>query len=183
MKLRSIVSSLIAASLVLASTHPVDAQNRRPARVSSLTEMPCQNINGLYLKGINEDIPVGLEIFRAVSRLVYYTLSDGIIPKQAVQIACRLAQVREKPKYKTLTIAFAMSDSNPRSNGSQIRFSVYKDGKPYGYKDVTKGEKLLWQVDVTGVRSLALEVECIRDTNFSNWKDCPPLYFFEDTLK
>jgi hypothetical protein len=178
MKLRPIVSSLIAASLLLASTHPVDAQKKRPAGVASLTEMPCQSISGaLRLEGINEDIPVGLEIFRAVSVLKTSRYIDvGGIPKQAVQIACRIAQVKEKPKYKTLTLAFAMNDS--QSNGSQqIRLSLYKDGKSYGYKDISKGEKLLWQIDVTGTRSLALEVECTRGNG------CPVLYFFEDTLK
>jgi len=181
MKLRPIVSSLIAASLLIASTHPVDAQKKRPAGVASLAEMPCKGIRGNY-EATNEDISVGLEIFASVSRFISYGIWHGI-PKdnQVLQVVCRLAQSKEKPKYKTLTLAFGMNDSDKRSNGAQIRFSLYKDGKAYDYKDVTRGEKLLWQVDVTGTRSLALEAECLRTIHNSGY--CPPLFFFEDTLQ
>jgi hypothetical protein len=176
MKLRPIVSSLIAASLLLASTHPVDAQKKRPSGVGSLAEMSCQSIKGKYA-ATNGDVSVGLEIFRAIAEF-----DDGrwhsIFGNDPYQVVCRLAAAKEKPKYKTLTLAFGMDDKEA-NNDQQIRLSLYKDGKAYDYKDITKGEKLLWQIDVTGTRSLALEVECIKGKN----KACPRLYFFEDTLK
>lgn len=181
MKLRSIVSSLIAASLVLASTHPVEAQKKRPVGVASLAEMSCQSIKGGSYRATNEDIPVGLEIFRAVS------VTGDINNREVRQYVCRLAQPKEKPKYKTLTLAFGLSDKDHRNKNSPVvRLSLYKDGKAYEYKDIAGGEKLLWQVDVTGVRSLAVETECVKSGFLPNdWRvgQCPDIYFFEDTLK
>jgi hypothetical protein len=140
--------------------------------------MSCQKVSGGAYDAINKDVSVGLEIFRSIA-VFRTTLWNTILGTG--QVVCRLAQTKEKPKYKTLTLAFGMNDQDA-SNESQIRLSLYKDGNAYGYKDVIKGEKSLWQVDITGTRSLALEAECIRPvTNATG--NCPQIYFFEDTLK
>jgi hypothetical protein len=164
-----------AASLLIASNHPVDAQKKRPTGVASLAEMSCQSIKGKNYEATNQDIPVGLEVFRAVGLLHWMGL-NGV-----TQVACRLAQPKEKPKYKTLTLAFGFHDGDQSIDGSTVRLSLYRDGQAYGYKDISKGEKLLWQVDVMGTRSLAIETECIRGGGSQNF--CPTLFFFEDTLK
>ena len=137
MKLRPIVSSLIATSLLIASIHPVDAQKKRPTGVGSLVEMSCKSIKGGYYEAKNEDIPVGLEVFRAMA-----FLNSNMTKGELIQIACRLAQPKEKPKYKTLTLAFGLDDSSSTSDGALLRLSLYKDGQAYGYKDINKGEKL-----------------------------------------
>ncbi|MFM7438833.1 MAG: hypothetical protein ACKO2V_09550, partial [Snowella sp.] len=61
MKLRPIVSILIAVSLLIASTHPVDAQKKRPTGVASLLEMSCQPVSGGQYVPRNQDISVGFE--------------------------------------------------------------------------------------------------------------------------
>ena len=158
----------------------MDAQKKRPAGIASLAEMSCQSIKGGSYQAKNEDIPVGLEIFRSVS------VSGNIHNSEVRQFVCRLAQPKEKPKYKTLTFAFGLSDKDYRNiNASVVRLSLYKDGKAYGYKDITRGEKLLWQVDVTGVRSLAVETECVKSGIPKHYgaNECPDIWFFEDTLK
>lgn len=186
MKLPSILSSLIATSLLMASIHPVEAQKKRPAGVSSLAEMSCQNLKGEY-DAKNEDISVGLEIFRAVGVLLNDSGFTGgaIVQNRGVaQVVCRLAQPKEKPKYKTLTLAFGLSDRSKHSSESLVRLTLYKDGQEYGYKDISKGEKMLWQVDITGTRSIALEAECLRGPEvYMSSPGCAGLWFFEDTLK
>lgn len=67
-------------------------------------------------------------------------------------------------------------------NGSIVRLSIYRDGNSYKYQDVMKGQLLRLPIDVTNVRSIALEVECLKVSSNDN-NACPALIFFQDTLQ
>jgi hypothetical protein len=178
---RKSISIVLAVVVLTLATDLVQAQRRRPPGTASLGEMNCQGINGGRYEVINEDIPIGLEIFRAVAYLQgsgsYSIGSQG----QSVQVACRLAASGEKPKFRTLNFAFGFSDKHKEDTyrkGSLVRLSIYKDGNFAEYRDVTFGQKLVWPINVANVRSIALEAECKRTSQY-----CPPLYFYQDILE
>ncbi|OCQ91668.1 hypothetical protein BCD67_09170 [Oscillatoriales cyanobacterium USR001] len=173
--LRKSISVVLTVAVLTLATDLVQAQRRRPG-TASLGEMNCQQIKGGVYDVINEDIPIGLEIYRAVA---YLGNARWMYESRPVQVACRLAEPGQKPKFKTLTLAFGLPDS--LSKGALVRLSIYKDGNFAGYKDVTAGEKLLWPINVTNVRSIALEGECKRPSERSS--ECPALYFYQDILE
>lgn len=173
---RKSISIVLAVAVLTLATDLVQAQRQRPRGAGSLGEMKCQQIKeGSYI-AINEDIPIGLEIYRAVAYL-----GNGIFiyEKRPAQVACRLATSGEKPRFKTLTLGFGLPDNHPYSKGALVRLSLYKDGNFFDYKDVTMGEQFIWPINVTNVRSIALESDCRRAQSGT----CPALYFFQDILE
>ncbi|MEG4984653.1 hypothetical protein QUB08_02550 [Microcoleus sp. BR0-C5] len=174
-KMQRLISGFLTVAVLALATDLVQAQRQRPRGAGSLGEMKCQQIKGGVYDAINEDIPIGLEIYRAVA----YLGNARWIYDRPVQVACRLAAPGEKPRFKTLTLAFGLPDNV--SKGALVRLSIYKDGNFAGYKDVTFGEKLLWPINVTNVRSIALEGECKRPSERSS--SCPAIYFYQDILE
>lgn len=81
-----------------------------------------------------------------------------------------------------MTLAVGFDDSFYLSKGSLVRLSIYKDGKPKGYIDISKGKKSLVTIDVQNTRSIGLELKCLRGSSNRN-DSCPPVYFFEDILE
>lgn len=176
MKLRKIIAGIVLTSMMLSTSSSAQAQ-RRTSRTASLAQMSCQGINrndNYYAK--NQDVPIGLEMFRAVAEL-----NNGVFIEQEnpATVVCRLAAAGQSPKYRTLTLAFGLSDKSYYLSSSTVRLAIYKDGNLFEYKDVTPGEKLLWNVDVSGTRSLAMKAGCLR----SRGRVCPRIYFFEDILE
>lgn len=177
---RKSLSVVLTVAVLTLATDLVQAQRRRPPGTASLGEMNCQGINGGTYEVINQDIPIGLEIFRAVA---YF----GNRPQSSIgkgrleQVACRLAEPGQKPRFKTLTLGFGFSDNSSKSydNGALVRLTIYKDGNFADYRDVTFGQKLLLPINVTNVRSIALEGECKR----SPINNCPVLYIYQDILE
>ncbi|MGB5963321.1 MAG: hypothetical protein WBG73_21980 [Coleofasciculaceae cyanobacterium] len=181
MNMRQIISSLIIGTVLISTANHVQAQSRRPSGVASLGEMGCQTVasDGEY-KNVNEDIPIGREIFRAVAYLG--SSWGGIDRDNPTKVACRLAAVNAAPQFKTLTLSFGLSENSNHIDGSVIvRLSVYKDGNFYGEQTISRGEKIRWPIDVTNTRSLALETECIRLKQNSVY--CPAIWIVEDVLR
>jgi hypothetical protein len=178
-KLRQLIAGLMTATVLVSSTTPVDAQ-KRSVGVASLGEMSCQNIEKGKYEAINRDFPVGLQMFRGIAKV--YTHGDFIDNEYTSQVVCRITEAGQRSKYKTLNLVFGIADNNKRVNGALVRLSVYRDGNFYKYEDVTKGQLSTLPIDVTNVRSIALEVECKRGT-VKNKNQCPELIFFQDILK
>ena len=184
MKIGKVIFGLIAFAVTFSGNQLVEAQSRPPG-VFSLGEMGCREIEGRQYSPINKDIPIGFEIYRAVGVFGRY-YNWGFSKKEPSQkTACRLASNGEKPKFKTLTLAVGFDDSNIFSNGALLRLSIYKDGKPEKYIDISKGQKSLVTIDVQNTRSIGLELKCLRNVQQGlNGDDaCPPVYFFEDVLE
>lgn len=164
----------------LYSLGALSASAQRPPGVASLGEMPCQGVQGGGgYRAINDDVVIGLEVFRSVARLsegggVYDYIDEDV----ATRVACRIASHNETPRYRTLSLAFGIADGNEyASNGEVTRLSIYLNGNFYGYRDVVKGNQLLWSVNVTNVRSVALEARCLRN------EPCGGIFFVEDILE
>lgn len=180
LKLRQLIAGLMTATVLVSSTTLVDAKNP-PKGVSSLGTMSCQGIEYGNYEVINKDFPVGLQIFKGIAKFSSNNY-DYIYKTRVNQVVCRLAEAGQRPRYKTLNLAFGIADNNYRVNGSVVRLSIYRDGNFYKYQDVMKGQLVRLPIDVTNVRSIALEVECLKGS--SNSQDtCPALIFFEDTLQ
>ncbi|QSV62919.1 MAG: hypothetical protein HEQ26_09305 [Dolichospermum sp. DL01] len=181
LKLRQFIAGLMTATVLVSSTTLVDAKNP-PKGVTSLGAMSCQKIgNGNYV-AINEDFPVGLQIFKGIAMFSDGNWRSGIYKNNVNQVVCRLAEAGQRPRYKTLNLAFGIADNNSLVNGSVVRLSIYRDGNSYKYQDVMKGQLLRLPIDVTNVRSIALEVECLKGSSrYDN--ECPALIFFEDNLQ
>lgn len=179
LKLRQLIAGLITATVLVSSTTLVDAKNP-PKGVSSLSAMSCQRIESGNYEAINKDFPVGLQIFKGVA--MFGKDSNSIYKNRVNQVVCRLAEAGQRPRYKTLNLAFGIADNNYYVNGSVVRLSIYRNGNSYKYQDVVKGQLLHLPIDVTNVRSIALEVECLKGS-VENEKYCPALIFFQDTLQ
>ena len=177
MKLRKIISAIVLTSMMLSTSSSAQAQ-RRTSRTASLAQMSCQGINRSdRYSARNQDVPIGLEMFRAIAKLNGF--SNEIYKEEPVRVVCRLAAAGQSPKYRRLTLAFGLSDRDRRSSNSTNRLAIYKDGNLFEYKDITGGQKLLWNIDVSGTRSLAMKATCLRSPE--NY--CPGIYFFEDILE
>ncbi|MEA5530215.1 hypothetical protein VB638_11570 [Dolichospermum sp. UHCC 0684] len=181
LKLRQLIAALMTATVLVSSTTLVDAKNP-PKGVSSLGTMSCQTIESGNYQAINKDFPVGLQIFKGVAMFSDRNWRSGIYKNNVNQVACRLSEAGQKPRYKTLNLAFGVADNNSLVNGSIVRLSIYRDGNSYKYQDVMKGQLLRLPIDVTNVRSIALEVECLKGSS-ANENYCPQLIFFQDTLQ
>lgn len=183
MKISKVIFGLIAFAVTLSGNQLVEAQSRPPG-VFSLGEMGCRKIEGRQYSSINKDIPIGFEIYRAVGVFGHDNGDYFSKNRSTRKTACRLASNGEKPKFKTLTLAVGFDDSNRYSKGSLARLSIYKDGKPKGYIDISKGKKSLVTIDVQNTRSIGLELKCLRkSTGSSSFDVCPAVYFFEDILE
>jgi len=100
--------------------------------------------------------------------------------KKPVELVCQLSTPNQPPRFKSLTLAFGLSDDSYQVDSVTVRLSVYKDGNFYQSQTVAKGDKIIWPIDVQNTRNLALEAECISSQSS---RSCPGLYFFEDVLQ
>lgn len=176
-KIYQTCAGLLAACLYSLSSASTLAQ--RPQGVASLGEMPCQTVQGEgRYRATNDDVVIGLEVFRSVASLADRVWGTRIYNDEALRVACRIASHNEVPRYRTLSLAFGIPDDNVNASPGEVtRLSIYLDGDFYGYRDVVKGDQFLWPIDVTNVRSVALEARCLRN----EW--CGALYFVEDILE
>lgn len=125
MNIRRVISGLVVAAVLLATASDVQAQkapNRRSSGVASLGEMGCRRIGGMGgYRTINEDIPIGREIFRAVAYLGDGSfLGTGIDRDNPTKVACRLAPVNAAPQFKTLTLSLGLREDSSDLDGSVI---------------------------------------------------------------
>jgi hypothetical protein len=182
LKLRQLLSGCLLAVFMASSATPSSAQSS--SNSESLGQMPCQNVEDVRYETTNEDASIGYEVFRAIGILhtTSYGGSDTIVTGDTGAFVCRLAGAGQRPVYKTLNLAFGLSDDNSRARESTVRLSVYLDGDFYQYQDVTRGQKYIWPIDVTDTRSVALEVECVRGRTSSR-ASCASLVFLEDSLE
>jgi len=167
---------------------------------TSLGQMECLTLGdaGNY-RPINMNITIRRQVFRAVAYLhgqrpYFMSGRKGVLTGAPAGVACSLATPTERPRFRTLTLAFGFA-----SNGYELdyvearpetalRLSIYKDGDFQGSQIIRDGDAFRLPIDVTNTRSIALEAECLRGgrglTSYGNGvEECPVLYFFEDVLE
>lgn len=156
-------------------------QATNASTASSLAEMSCKGKDGSY-QARHELVMMGRQVFNGVARIRYSHFLNQLQLGKSVVIACSLAPSTSAPRFRSLNLAFGMPTD--RFNGDPVtRLKIYKDGEFYGAADITKGRLLKAGIDVQGVRSISLEVECVRPVRMgSTTPGCPPIWFTEDML-
>jgi hypothetical protein len=81
-----------------------------------------------------------------------------------------------------LNLKFGIADNGRYADGALVRLSIYRDGNFHRYEDITKGKIFILPIDISNVRSIALEAECLRG-GVKSKDHCPELIFFEDILE
>lgn len=195
MNSRWITSGIVATTFLIYTASDLQAQSRRPAGISSLGEMKCENIDepGLdpgnfkvrYIP-MNKDILFGNTVVRAIAyfgKQSWLAGRGGFGRDKPITLVCQLAQSNQTPKYRNLKLYFgfnALDDREPKYREAVLKFSIYKDGEDYPikYDFLRMGDRLQWDINVTGARYIKLEGECL---GYSN--GCTGLYFFQDILE
>ncbi|MEG3849074.1 MULTISPECIES: hypothetical protein [unclassified Microcoleus] len=152
-------------------------------RTVSLTQMPCLTTSGrannTFVSG-SANIAIGQEIYTGIAVLrTDQPLFGGsyISPGDPAGVACRITPAGSKPRFRTLRIAFGISNTGEfvRDN-SHLRLTVFVDGNTVGSKEIVKGSLEYMLVDVTNAWSVALRGECLSDT-------CPGIIFVQTLLE
>jgi hypothetical protein len=182
---RTIIGLLAVTGFAVAASSSSLAAKSRPSGIASLSEMGCQKTsgNGGYKSAV-KDLTVGREIFRTAAFIgeAETGMRPGISSREPTAIVCRLAPVKGSPQFKTLNLTVGFDQGDRRLNGSVVvRLSIYKDGNFYKEETINRGELVRLPVDIDGVRSLALEAECVRAND--RYGSCPNLWVLEDILR
>jgi hypothetical protein len=193
----SVCVALICASLFVPKTALSQNNNNRAV---SLAQMECSSLGdaGRYVP-VNMNVTIGRQVFRSVAYLNgqrpgFMTGRTGVLTGEPAGIACSLASPTERPRFRTLTLAFGFADNGYELDyvgalpNTALRLSIYKNGNFYGSQTIRGGDAIRLPIDVANTRSIALEAECLRGgrsfTLYGNGsEECPVLYFFEDILE
>ncbi len=182
MQQASRVAILLATFLTVSIGDASQAQrrSRRPEGVTSLGEMNCRGNKGGAYQAILNEVNIGYERFTAVAKL-----GNGYLYLDKPQrVVCKLAQRGKINEFNRLGLVFGISDENRFSKNSVVKFLLYLDGELLKSQDVTAGRKYVWDIDVQGVNSIALELQCLKAARTWDAKNrCPDILFFEDILE
>jgi len=128
------------------------------ATVTAIAELASQSSNNPTSSHIKADTPAGVD--------------------------CLLNPRDTNNQFNTLKLAFGINDTNKYlsnvSADTKVRLTIYLDRKNIGSKEVTKGEIKTWGVNIANVQNVALEAECIKNSNVP--KVCPALVFTQIDL-
>ncbi len=128
------------------------------ATVTAIAELASQNSRNPTNSQIKADTPAGVD--------------------------CLLNPRDSNNQFNTLKLAFGINDTNKYlsnvSTETKVRLTVYLDRKNIGSKEVTRGEIKTWGVNISDVQNVALEAECIKNSNIP--KVCPALVFTQVDL-
>ncbi|MFZ1025954.1 MAG: hypothetical protein WAN66_07005 [Limnoraphis robusta] len=169
---------LAIATAIIAIASSVQAQS---SGATSLVQVGCLAIQGGGYYPENQNLVIGFQVFTFIaylgnpSSLNNNYLSQDLRPNQKTQVACKLPSSNKNPR--NLTLVIGIPDNHYKSNIS--RLSIYKDGQFYESRELTKGQKIEWIVDVANVKTLGLEGQCLS----TNDKYCPAIYFLQDDLE
>jgi hypothetical protein len=161
----------------------LDNKLAQAQRTVSLTQMPCLTTSGsannTFVSG-SANVAIGQEVYTGIAVLrTDQPLFGGsyISPSNPAGVACRITPAGSKPRFRTLRIAFGISNQGEfvRDN-SHLKLTVFVDGNTVDSKEIVKGSLEYMLVDVTDARSVALRGECLSDT-------CPGIIFVQTLLE
>ena len=153
----------------------------------SLTEVKCltttANRNDESLVKGPTDETIGQEVVTAIAYL--RGSSYGIASDTPAGIACLLSSPDSAFRFRKLKLAFGVSNTNPytgtNNDNAVLRLTVYRDRQKIGLKEVKRGEKQVWEVDITNTQNIALEAECIKTRRYQSF--CPSVVFTQADLE
>lgn len=184
-----------AESVVLAKKINQTQAKPRKVQVNTLGKLKCKNITEagdfvstpVNYRPLNRDISVeNNQLLRAIGFISHTGLNGkGIYPGSPQEIICNLPG-----NFKTLNLAFAFNERDVEEKaqlGVVVKFAVYRGGKigqaseidPVESAYLRLGDQLRWNIPLQNTGYVKLVVQCLG----SSIDTCPPLYFFQDTLR
>lgn len=172
-------SPTVSPTLPIPSTSPtVSSISRSPSpspqvlytATQCLSDTPGISLNQILHSPNNSTITIGKEFVSEIANISnYYGYQE--ITSQPLEFICSL-----NSSYKQLRLVFGVNDVNPLSQPSnKIQFEILLDNKSAATQQVTVGPKQTLDLDVQGIKTVALRVACT--------STCPPLSFTEMELK
>lgn len=135
------------------------------------------------LTKVSEDVTIGQELVTAVA--VLSGQSDYIHKDRAAGAACLIASPNSNTQFRKLTLTFGINNTNRYSGTDNdsvvVGLTVYLDRRKIGSKEVKRGEKQFWEVNVTNTQNVALEAECLKPQRYGS--ACPSVVFTQADLE
>lgn len=163
---------------------PTEPQATEPI---PLTEVQCSTTSAdsnrqSFVESL-KDLTIGAATVTAIAELASQNhrnpSNSQIKADTPAGVDCSLNPRNSDNQFNTLKLAFGINDTNKYlsnlSNETKVRLTVYLDKKNIGSKEVTKGEIKTWGLNIADVQNVALEAECVKNSNIP--KICPALVF------
>lgn len=135
-----------------------------------------------FVKG-PEDVTIGQEVVTAVA--ILRGTSEYISNKTPAGVACLIASPDSNAQFRKLKLIFGINNTSQYTGAANdsavLGLTVYLDQQKVGSKEVKRGEKQSWAIDVTKVKNIALEAECIKTQRGGSV--CPPIVFAQADLE
>lgn len=152
-----------------------------------LTDTKCltttANANDESLIKEPEDVTIGQEVVTAVA--VLRGQSNYILKDSAAGAVCLIASANSNVQFRKLKLTFGLNNTNTytgtNDDSAVVRLTVYLDKQKVGSKEVKRGDKQFWELDVVNVQNVALEAECIKTKRYKNL--CPSVIFTQADLE
>ena len=152
-----------------------------------LTDTKCltttANVNDESLVKATEDVTIGQEVVTAIAFL--RGQSNYISKDSGAGVACLIASPNSNVQFRKLKLTFGISNTNnytgTLSDSAVVDLTVYLDRTKIGSKQVKRGEKQFWEVDVTNAKNIALEAECVKTKGYNSY--CPSVVFTQADLE
>lgn len=103
----------------------------------------------------------------------------------AAGVACLIASPDFNAQFRKLKLTFGINNTNKYTgtdnDSAVLGLTVYLERKKVGTKEVKRGEKQFWEVDVANAQNVALEAECVKTKRYSSY--CPSVVFTQADLE
>lgn len=134
------------------------------------------------VKGL-EAVTAGQEVLTAVALL--RGRANRIDKDNAAGVACLIASADSNAQFRKLKLTFGTSNTNEYTgsvnDSAVLGLTVYLERRKIGTKEVNRGEKQVWEVDVVNAQNIALEAECIKPK--ISYYCCPSVMFAQANLE
>lgn len=151
-------------------------------------------------KNTTKGLTIGQEVVTPVATLSSFNFESqlgsdiAILVSTPAGVSCNLAPLASSSQFCTLTLAFGISNTSLYvGQASKIRLTAYANQKNIGSKEVIRGGKQFWNIDVTNVQNIALQAQCIKGDSYTarslgstynqQFELCPALVFTQADLK
>ncbi len=177
----------VASSVPSPDSVPVPVISASQNNTVLLTDTKCltttANANDESLIKGPEDVTIGQEVVTAVA--VLRGQSNYILKDSAAGAACLIAAANSNVQFRKLKLTFGLNNTNTytgtNDDSAVVRLTVYRDKQKFGSKEVKRGDKQFWEVDVANIQNLALEAECIKTRKYNSL--CPSVIFTQASLE
>ncbi|MCP6758471.1 MAG: hypothetical protein NHB32_06790 [Fischerella sp. CENA71] len=151
-------------------------QAKPSLKPTSLLKMTCRSATAGVQQPLisrSKEITIGREVVKEVAVLG----GDVMNFDSTIAVTCKL-----EPNLKNLTLEFGLdSISSFTTEKTQLLLSIYLDNNLVGEKQVIRGSKQLWSIDLKNAKNISLEAKCVQSSGVSN--SCPGISFTDLTLK